>query len=122
MQDFILDRLYSRIKIKDKRINSYDEIDSDYIIDCTGFTKEHKGGNLGKEYTELVNPLNSVLLANINEHRFHPWTRAVATPDGWCFVIPLHDTVSLGYMYNSDITSRELAEDQQRTSRGLAED
>jgi tryptophan halogenase len=111
MQDFILDRLSSRIKIKDKRINSYDEIDSDYIIDCTGFTKEHKGGNLGKEYTELVNPLNSVLLANINEHRFHPWTRAVATPDGWCFVIPLHDTVSLGYMYNSDITSRELAED-----------
>lgn len=110
-QDFILEKLDSRISIEDKRVESYDDIDADYIIDCSGFNKKHRNGELAEGYSSLINPLNSVLLANINESRYHPWTRAVATPDGWCFVIPLHDTVSLGYLYNSNITSKEIAED-----------
>ena len=38
------------------------------------------------------------------------WTRAVATPDGWAFVIPnTTDTTSYGYMYNHTITSTKQA-------------
>ena len=63
------------------------------------------------DYEELTNPLNSVILgqgaskeADIN------WTRAVATPDGWTFVIPnTTQTTSYGYLYNDEITSTEEA-------------
>jgi hypothetical protein len=36
-------------------------------------------------------------------------TRCVATPDGWTFVIPNHDSVSYGYLYNNNITSKDEA-------------
>ena len=109
LQDFILQRLESRITISDKKIDSYDELDCDYIIDCSGFNKKHRNGQLAKGYQSLINPLNAVHLANIDEVRLDSYTRAVATPDGWCFVIPLHNTVSLGYLYNSDITDKQTA-------------
>ena len=32
------------------------------------------------------------------------YTRSVATPNGWTFVIPNVDSVSYGYMYNNNIT------------------
>ena len=110
LQDYILDSLKDRIKVTDRKLSSCDEIDSDYIIDCSGFNKKHRNGKLSEGYSSLINPLNSVLLSNIDETRFHPWTRAVATPHGWGFVIPLHDTVSLGYLYNSNITDKNIAE------------
>jgi len=38
------------------------------------------------------------------------WTRCVATPDGWTFVIPnTNNTTSHGYLYNQDITSKDNA-------------
>jgi hypothetical protein len=38
------------------------------------------------------------------------WSRHVATPDGWTFVIPnTTDTTSYGYLYNKDITPLETA-------------
>lgn len=111
LQNYILESLSSKIEVLDQRVSSYDEIDADYIIDCRGFPQEHREGKLGDSYDSLLNPLNSVLLANIDEDRSaDKYTRAVATPDGWCFVIPLYDTVSLGYLYNSDITERDSAE------------
>ena len=37
------------------------------------------------------------------------YTRTVATPNGWTFVIPNMDSVSYGYLYNNTITSKEEA-------------
>ena len=37
------------------------------------------------------------------------YTRTVATPNGWTFVIPNVDSVSYGYLYNNNITSKEDA-------------
>ena len=56
-------------------------------------------------------PVNSVLLAisEVNDNSQN-WTRSVATPDGWTFVIPnTTSTTSYGYLYNSDITPMETA-------------
>ena len=82
------------------------EIDCDYIIDCRG--KDNRDKNL---YDSLTNPLNSVILAR--EEKVYPnhfYTRTVATPNGWTFVIPNTDSTSYGYLYNDQITSREDAE------------
>ena len=81
------------------------QIDSDYIIDCRGKPK------LDKSYERLTNPLNTVLLSK--KEPSDPkllWTDCIATPNGWTFVIPNHDSVSYGYLYNDSITTREDAE------------
>ena len=93
----------------------YDDIDADYIYDCAGYPKDYNDCYI------LRNPINKVLLANLppsfDENSI--FTRTVATPDGWCFVIPLKDRVSLGYLYNDLITTDEEAEDNFKEQFGV---
>lgn len=82
-----------------------EEIDADFIFDCRGKTK-----NNPEDYISLTNPLNAVVLSR--KEGYDPsliYTRCVATPDGWTFIIPNHDSVSYGYLYNNEITSKEKA-------------
>jgi len=104
LQDTILKSNY--FKVQEKHVDNYDEIDSDFIFDCRG-----RHITNWEDYKILTNPLNAVLLGegqskdcDIN------WTRAVATPDGWTFVIPnTTKTTSYGYLYNDEITPIEEA-------------
>jgi len=103
-QNHIINNLDFKVKVVDNYVEDYNKIDSDYIFDCRGWPKDFSN------YDKLINPLNAVVCANIEKKDCEvDWTRAVATPDGWCFYIPLYDTVSLGYMYNSEITTKENA-------------
>tara|TARA_Y100001963_G_scaffold131063_1_gene187961 strand:+ start:170 stop:1327 length:1158 start_codon:yes stop_codon:yes gene_type:complete len=93
-------------KVKQQIINDPEkEIDSDWIIDCRG--RHNRDRN---NYESLVNPLNSCLLYR-KEGRDSDliYTRTVATPNGWTFVVPNTDSVSYGYLYNNNITSKEDA-------------
>jgi len=103
LQDTILKS--NLFEVKEGHVDSYDELDSDYIFDCRGFPTNFD------DYRELKNPLNAVLLGMKNEVDVSQfWTRTVATPDGWCFVIPnTTSTTSYGYLYNMDITTKEEA-------------
>ena len=85
------------------------DVDADYVFDCRGKPKDFS------DYNELKNPINSVILGRPNWDVNSLWTRAVATPDGWTFVLPGHkDSPSydgcVGYLYNNKITSKEEAE------------
>tara|TARA_B100000965_G_scaffold392824_1_gene402847 strand:+ start:850 stop:1914 length:1065 start_codon:yes stop_codon:yes gene_type:complete len=79
------------------------EIDADFIIDCRG-RKNIDKDNINK----LVNPLNSVLLASLPKKEMI-WTESIAHPNGWCFIVPTEDKLSLGYLYNCELTSKEEA-------------
>mgnify|MGYP003125499669 CR=1 FL=1 len=104
-QDYVCSNLKVNFKEKDENIENYDEIDSDYIIDCRGKPK-----SLDK-YNKLVNPLNCALLSELPaKENDVKWTKATAHPNGWCFYIPLPTKTSLGYLFNSNITSIEEAE------------
>ena len=95
-------------KVVEKTIDDpEEEIDADVIFDCRGRNNRDKSN-----YDKLINPLNSVLLCK-KEGRDPDliYTRAVATPNGWTFVIPNVDSVSHGYLYNNTITPRESAVD-----------
>ena len=82
------------------------EIDADYIMDCRG-----RLDKLDDSYETLINPLNSVILANKPGRNLNlTYTECVATPNGWTFVIPNIDSVSYGYLYNNTITTKEEAE------------
>jgi len=92
--------------VKEGNVTDLDKVDADVIFDCRG--------NIGKddiEYESLYCPVNSVLLA-VGPRPGDPqlWSRHVATPDGWTFVIPnTTDSTSYGYLYNKDITSLKRA-------------
>ena len=104
LQDVILESEY--FNVEEKHINDYNQIDSDFIFDCRG-----RHTNKQDDYYNLINPVNSVLLGESNSKECDiNWTRAVATPDGWTFVIPkTTQNTSYGYLYNDEITSVEEA-------------
>ena len=93
-------------KVKQQTINDPEkEIDADIIIDCRGRHNRDKDN-----YEPLINPLNACLLCR-KEGRDNDliYTRTVATPDGWTFVVPNQDSTSYGYLYNNKITCKEEA-------------
>jgi len=93
--------------VVEKAITNPEEgIDATYIIDCRGRPSE-----LDDSYQRLTNPINSVILAR--KEGADPsllWTEHITTPNGWTFVIPNHDSISYGYLYNNTITTKEDAE------------
>ena len=97
-------------KVIEGEVNPKD-VDADYVFDCRG-----KPSDLS-EYHKLKNPINSAILAKPNwDTSVNPWSRHVATPDGWTFVIPTHSSspsneYCVGYCYNDTITSEQDAED-----------
>lgn len=107
LQDFILDS--GLFTVTKKRIVDYAEVDADYVIDCRGTPKDFSN------YTVFNHPVNSVLLARPNWNVEElDYSKHVATPDGWAFVIPSHPhsparNGAVGYNYNSLITSKEDA-------------
>ena len=86
------------------------DVDADYVFDCRGKPKDFS------DYDELINPTNAAILAKPNWDTTKAfWSRHIATPDGWTFVIPTHSEspshdYCVGYCYNSDITQQEVAE------------
>ena len=86
------------------------DVDADYVFDCRGKPKDFTG------YKTLKNPINAAILAKPNWDVTKAfWSRHVATPDGWTFVIPTHpDSPShdycVGYCYNTSITTKQEAE------------
>ena len=102
MQSYILNS--GIFKVTEDDVDPKD-VDADYVFDCRGKPKDLSN------YNELINPLNSVILSRKMGRNFElNYTRCVATPHGWTFIIPNHDSVSYGYLYNNKITSKEEAE------------
>jgi len=99
-QNYVCKNLKINFKERDENIEDYNNLDADFIIDCRGTPKNFKS------YNSLTNPLNCALLAELpKKENDVKWTRCVATPDGWCFYIPLPTTTSMGYIFNKKITS-----------------
>ena len=86
------------------------DVDADYVFDCRGKPKDFS------DYDDLINPTNAAILAKPNWDTTKAfWSRHVATPDGWTFIIPTHSEspshdYCVGYCYNSDISSKEDVE------------
>ena len=98
-QDYVCNNLKIDFTERDENIKDYSSLDADYIIDCRGTPKSFD------HYESLINPLNCALLSDLpKKENDVKWTRSIATPDGWCFYIPLPTKTSLGYIFNQNIT------------------
>ena len=97
-------------KVTESNILDPKSVDSDYVFDCRGKPSDYS------EYEELTNPTNACILGKPNWDTTQAlWSRHVATPDGWTFVIPTSESslshdYCVGYCYNSNITKKEIAE------------
>jgi tryptophan halogenase len=91
------------VKVIEKTIGDPEkEIEADVIFDCRGRHNRDKDN-----YDEIINPINAVLLYNKpGKDSSLTYTKSVATPNGWVFIIPNKNSVSYGYLYNRDITKK----------------
>lgn len=111
LQNFIFDKLKERknVRIVEKNITS-DQIDADYVIDCSGQPKTYNEYDL---VTDI--PVNSVYVTQCfwDYPKFN-YSLTNAAKHGWYFGIPLQNRCSIGYLYNNTIsTLEEVKEDVQ---------
>jgi Tryptophan halogenase len=105
LQDWVINRVDQEPRVKkiNSRVNSYTDIDSDYIMDCSGRPSESE---LNQFHLATDMAVNSVHVTQCywDGARF-PYTLTVARPYGWVFGIPLRNRCSIGYMYHNDCCS-----------------
>lgn len=103
-QSVMKEKLQDKVSYIDQTINSYDEIDSDYIVDCRGTPKE-----LNEEYYKLDSmAVNTAYVVQCYwDYPQFTHTKAIARPYGWMFAVPLANRLSLGYIFNRDINTLE---------------
>jgi tryptophan halogenase len=103
LQEWVINYATSikKINIVHKNITDYADLDSSYVMDCSGKPKNFDSFNLS-EYI----PVNAVHVVQCfwEGVRFE-YTKAIARPYGWVFLIPLLNRCSVGYLYNKDINS-----------------
>lgn len=104
LSEKVLSQIY--FNVKEEKIVNLDQIDAQYIIDCRG-----RSLNKQEEYIPIINPLNSAILCE-EKHKISGlnYTDCIATPHGWCFVIPNHNSTSYGYLFNKNLTNKEEAQ------------
>lgn len=112
LHQYALEELEGKIGIHKQFVGSPDDIDADYVMDCTGTPKE-----LGDEFH--ISESIPVTTAKVWQC---PWdfprfnhTLAIAGKYGWIFGVPLLNRCSIGYIYNRDFaTPEQIEEDVQR--------
>lgn len=103
LQEFILREAQKnkRLTVHQSNIISYDDIDADYIMDCTGKPQTYEDFTLSDRIA-----VNSVHVTQClwDRPKFF-YTGTVARKYGWVFVIPLQNRCSVGYLYNNQLNS-----------------
>ncbi len=108
LHQYSLNYLKDKVSINNSFASNIENIDSDFVFDCSGVPK-----NLGKEFvkSECI-PVNTARVWQC------PWdvprfthTLTLARPYGWVFGIPLSNRLSIGYIYNKDFATPEMIED-----------
>lgn len=110
LQEWLHDHLKNepRIRLLDQDIKDPNDVDADFVLDCSGFPKDFSEHHMS-EYI----PVNTCYVTQC----FWPGvkfnnTLTIARPYGWVFGIPLQNRCSIGYLFNRDINSLdEVKED-----------
>ena len=100
--------LKDKVKITDKHVKSPQDLDADYVFDCSGRPKTLDG-----DFT-----IAKGIVVNTAKVWQCPWdhprfthTLTLARPYGWVFGVPLSNRLSIGYVYNRDFATPEMIEE-----------
>jgi len=105
LQTFIFNKIKEnpRVSYHDKNIINYDDIDADFIMDCSG-----KPSNFNNHHILNYIAVNAVHVTMCYwERPEFQYSLANATKYGWHFGIPLQNRCAVGYIYNSDYNNLE---------------
>ncbi len=97
----------SSINLKNSEI-----IQTDFVIDCSGFQKLIIGKKFGSEWISYsdVLPVNSAVGFFLEkENSIPPYTTALAMKYGWLWKIPLQNRTGCGYVFDDSYISTEDA-------------
>lgn len=102
LQEYTLKKLQGRVNVIAEN-TSADSVKADMILDASG-----KPSNLEEFYESEYIPVNAayVVPAYWDKPQFD-YTLTIASKHGWIFGIPLQNRLSVGYLYNSDISQKE---------------
>jgi hypothetical protein len=91
-----------RVTIIEAKIENPNELDSDYVLVCSGPPiSVEKDNFIIKKYI----PVNSSYIVQCDWARPEfSYTLTIARKYGWVFGIPLQNRCSIGYLFNKDIT------------------
>jgi hypothetical protein len=98
-----------RLTILNKNIDNPEELNSDYVLVCSGSPKE-----INEEYVSLEEvSVNSAYVVQCPwDHPRFNYSLTNAMQYGWVFGIPLENRISIGYLYNDEINNlEEIKED-----------
>ena len=96
-------RLVKEIKSLGKKV-SVDDEEYDFVVDCRGFPKDYSDYIICDHVY-----LNAAITTRPNTPGTWEYTYHIAHKNGWMFGLPLQNRTGWGYLYNSDITSRDEA-------------
>lgn len=100
-------------------------IESDFFIDCTGFSGRLIHQGLDQQYVsyakQLFNDSAVAIQTPLETPTPHPQTRSIAMQAGWMWKIPLTTRVGNGYVYSGAHISADHAEQELRSRLGLLE-
>ena len=101
----------AQVEFEDRAPERYD-----LVFDARGFPRElHADEHIDISFiptnTAVIRRCPAIIEAKRDGPVMrHTYTRAVARPHGWVFVIPLTVHTSYGYIFNRDVTSQEEVE------------
>jgi tryptophan 7-halogenase len=101
-----LDGYINKIKIKKE------EIDCDFIFDCSGFKKLIIGNyykSSWKSHSDYLPAKKAIPFFLKMDKEIPPYTEAIAMDFGWMWKIPLQNRYGCGYVFDSDYISDDAA-------------
>ena len=106
-----------RVSLIEKNISDYENLDSDYVLVCSGSPNDLDSF---VQHEEI--PVNAAYVTQCYwpSARFTD-TLTIARPYGWVFGIPLQNRCSIGYLYNKNFNSLEdIQEDLKEVFHNLS--
>ncbi len=99
-----------------------DNLNCQFIFDCTGFAREIIGKHFNTEWVSYSDklPMKKALpfILPIDENVIPPYTESTALKYGWMWKIPVQTRYGCGYVFDSDYIDEEQAKNEIREIYG----
>tara|TARA_R110000850_G_scaffold7552_2_gene27431 strand:+ start:1679 stop:3064 length:1386 start_codon:yes stop_codon:yes gene_type:complete len=87
---------------------------ADFYIDCTGFRKVLIGKfkNKWNSFKKYLKVKSAIVFPTGDSKNYNPYTTATAMKAGWMFNIPVWGRHGNGYIFDSDVITKEQAQEE----------